>query len=856
MSKLVILEIGRGSFEEGFPVRLEIRDRGKLCAPQISGELSAAPQLPQLYQNWQNSYYAWGQQFRWLSRNHPQTNSHTRTIEVPPQNNTNVSYDDLEEQANDAAFKLEEAFNQWLDRSSITKIREEVLQTVLKQEDVQFVIQSENRELQQFPWERWSWLIKRYLYPEVALSSRKQQEKGALSIPVKILAILGSDENIEIQTDWQILQDTLPRAQLKLLKKPSPETFRDTLRNEAWDIVFFAGHSSTGNDGNDGIIWLNDRDCLSPRQIETALERSVQNGLKLAIFNSCDGLGLARQLDSLGIPHIIVMREPIHDEIAQKFLQDFLTNFAEGMSLHQAVGEARDRLKLLEHYSPKASWMPVIFQNPEESPLYYPIEEPIKSPKPSILFIKKKKVLWAIALFVLALITFLAVIAFDRFIFHPDAQWREGISLGEEILIEHSNSPPQKEAGRKAFAQKDYPTAKKFFAESLASFPNDPEAKIYYNNAKATDYSQKALKIAVGVPIGTNPEVAEEILRGVALAQEDINNESGMEGVNGRRIQIAIANDDNDKDLAAKVAARFVKDRNILAVVGHNASNASSGAMPVYLAGKLVAISPTSFTEKLQSDVYIYRMVPQITAIADKLSNYIIKTDAQPHVAICFDPDAPDNEYYKKQFEQTLGGSYSFEIPCELKNLNFNPLTVVDAVVKNKADSLMVAPHIDRIAKAIDIFKAIRDRKLPITLFGSPSLNTYKTIALGKEAVENLILSTPWYPNKNDEFSKRSKEVWGAQMFVWRSPMAYDATLVIAEGLKKVLDNKKEASRQQLDRVLRDADFVYQKGATGITTFDPKTGERNFAANKERSEVLIQIENGEFVRFIEKQIES
>lgn len=849
MSKLVILEIGRGSFESGFPVRLEIRDRGKLCAPQIYGELTAAPQLLQLYQNWQNSYYAWGQQFRWLNRNSPQINSNTRNIEVPPDINSNVSLDDLEKQANYAASQLEEAFNQWLDRSPITKIREEVLQTVLKQEDVQFVIQSEHRLLQQLPWERWSWLIERYLYPEIALSSRKQQEKGALRDPVKILAILGSDENIEIQTDWQILQDNLPRAQLTRLEKPSPIVLRETLRNEAWDIIFFAGHSSTREDGNDGRIWLNERDYLSPKQIETALERSVQNGLKLAIFNSCDGLGLARQLDGLGIPHIIVMREPIHDEIAQKFLHDFLTHFAAGMSLHQAVREARDRLKLLEDYSPKASWMPVIFQNPEEPPLYYPTEEnPLEPPKTPVISRKKVKILTAIALFLLA---FVATLVIDRFILAPDAHWTSGISLGEEILIK--DPTPQKEAGSKAFAKKDYPTAEKYFKESLANFPNDPEARIYYNNAKATKYSQKSIKIAVGVPIGSNREVAEEILRGVALAQEDINNESGMDGIFGRRIQIAIANDDNDGELAKKVADRFVKDRNIIAVVGHNASNASSGAMPVYQAGKLVAISPTSFTEKLQSDSYIYRMVPQITAIADKLSNYIIQTDAQPNVAICFDPDAPDNEYYKKQFEQTLGGGFSYDIPCELNDKNFKPASVIDAIAKGKADSLMIAPHIDRIPIAIEIFKAIREKKLAITLFGSPSLNTYKTIDLGKDAVENLILSTPWYPNENDLFARRSKQVWQAQVLVWRSPMAYDTTLVIAEGLKKVLEQNKKLSRQQLDLALRDANFIYQKGVTGTLKFDPKTGERDFAANKERSEVLIQIENGDFIRFRENK---
>ena len=39
------------------------------------------------------------------------------------------------------------------------------------------------------------------------------------------------------------------------------------------------------------------------------------------------------------------MRQPIHDNVAQKFLDDFLTCFAGGASLHQAVREARDKLR-------------------------------------------------------------------------------------------------------------------------------------------------------------------------------------------------------------------------------------------------------------------------------------------------------------------------------------------------------------------------------------------------------------------------------------------------------------------------------------------------------------------------------
>nr|WP_017295798.1 hypothetical protein [Geminocystis herdmanii] len=43
--------------------------------------------------------------------------------------------------------------------------------------------------------------------------------------------------------------------------------------------------------------------------MKTALNQAIKQGLNLAIFNSCDGIGLAQELSKLNIPQVIVMRE-------------------------------------------------------------------------------------------------------------------------------------------------------------------------------------------------------------------------------------------------------------------------------------------------------------------------------------------------------------------------------------------------------------------------------------------------------------------------------------------------------------------------------------------------------------------
>jgi branched-chain amino acid transport system substrate-binding protein len=428
MSKLVIFRIEQGAFDRGFPIKVEIRENGRLCGSgEVRGELAPAPEIPELYKEWQQNYYAWGERFRWWGGNLEDSSSPnhtTRQIVVPPKIDTNSSSDNNDDES--PADKLETAFNHWLERSSLRAIEYELLKTVRCDEAVRFIIQTDkdNLELQKLPWELWYLLREHYNHPEVALSSRRVPEKGALSIPVKILAILGGDENIDIKTDWNILKNSLPGSELELLNKPSCDDLREKLSTQSWDIVFFAGHSLTKEDGTDGRIWINDRDYLSPGQLRISLEKAVKHGLKLAIFNSCDGMGLARQLEELHIPHIIVMREPIHDRVAQKFLENFLTQFAQGASLHEAVREARDRLRLIEHRSPKASLLPVIFQNPEESPLYYPqLEEtPESLAKIRSQTNRRTRLIKLITAIALALLGLVIAIAIHRFFIAPDAK--------------------------------------------------------------------------------------------------------------------------------------------------------------------------------------------------------------------------------------------------------------------------------------------------------------------------------------------------------------------------------------------------------------------------------------------------
>ncbi len=174
----------------------------------------------------------------------------------------------------------------------------------------------------------------------------------------------------------------------------------------------------------------------------------------------------------------------------------------------------------------------------------------------------------------------------------------------------------------------------------------NPEIRIYYNNARAAYQDRNPLKIATSVPLGNNPEIAQEILRGIALLQQELNDEQAK-NPEFHFLQVVVANDNNSPVDAKDRAEKFVKDRSIIAVVGHNASAASEAAKDSYVQGKIVALSPTSFSPKISGNGYVYKMVPDLETFATTLSEYIRK---QTDKLIIQNPTNSDNIWLFARF--------------------------------------------------------------------------------------------------------------------------------------------------------------------------------------------------------------
>ncbi|MGK7916273.1 MAG: substrate-binding domain-containing protein [Prochloraceae cyanobacterium] len=363
MSKLVVLNIN-SEYNQTFSLTLKIGQEGHYSETEIAGSLPSAKELVRQYEDWQSIYRRLEYSFRLKHRldtsfklkQHGKINP----IESEIENYIERQIDECR----DRATSLKKQLNDWLDCREFRQINRRLREQLNPEEKIRFLIRTASNELRKLPWHLWDFLD-RYPFSEITLGAPEYQKATVSTTPanqVKILAIFGYSSGINILKDKQELIKKLPNAKITVLEEPQPEQLKSKLWRESWDILFFAGHSQS--EAQRGRININQSDSLTIEEIKSAVKKAIERGLQLAIFNSCDGLGLASELEKLHIPQMIVMREPVPDVVAQQFLLYFLPIFASGAPLHLAVRSAREMLQDLEYEFPCVSWLPVIWQNP------------------------------------------------------------------------------------------------------------------------------------------------------------------------------------------------------------------------------------------------------------------------------------------------------------------------------------------------------------------------------------------------------------------------------------------------------------------------------------------------------------
>ena len=408
------------------------------------------------------------------------------------------------------------------------------------------------------------------------------------------------------------------------------------------------------------------------------------------------------------------------------------------------------------------------------------------------------------------------------------------ISRGDRTFFPNIKNP-NRHQGIEAFKKGNYSQAAKLFEKAVEADRSDPEVLIYYNNALVRQQGSP-ITLAVVVPAENKKNLPQEILRGVAQAQNQFNEKGGL---NRKLLQIVIAKDDNEPDKAKQVAQQLVEDPSVLGVIGHTSSVATRAALAEYEKANLAIISSTSTSIVLNSSVF-FRTVTNDAGTGKKLAEYAIKNLGLKKVAIFFNPDDIYSNSLREEFTnqfQRLGGELVRKQLIDLTALTPNVDSyVASSLSKSQIRVAALFPDTRHTGVAIEVAKANEQNpnKQGLKLLGGETLYTTQTLSEGGKAVEGLILAVPWFREapQAKNFNLAAQKQWGGEVS-WRTATSFDATQAFIKALSP------NPTRLSVLQRLRQVNIKSNETSGESLKFTP-------AGERQSEPILVKVEGGQF----------
>lgn len=289
---------------------------------------------------------------------------------------------------------------------------------------------------------------------------------------------------------------------------------------------------------------------------------------------------------------------------------------------------------------------------------------------------------------------------------------------------------------------------------------------------------------------GKQAELGVQERNGTLLAIEEIN-ASG--GIAGRKISLII-HDDKGITKEAQAGDRELIKKGAIAIIGHATTAQTLAGLQVTNPANVVMISSTVSTPELSGiDDYFFRVQQSFKSSSENFAEYVYKNRGITNVSIIYDSD--NTEYAKKYSEifcnkfKFLGGSIIEEVRFS-STLEPDFAPIISKLSDSKAEGLLI------IASDIDtalIAQRARIMGWQVPMFTSSWAQTETLINDGGQAVEGMIIEQPYNLTNNSQesvsFRTRYKERFGNEPS-FGSAYSYEATLVLAEALKKTNGNK------------------------------------------------------------------
>jgi eukaryotic-like serine/threonine-protein kinase len=388
------------------------------------------------------------------------------------------------------------------------------------------------------------------------------------------------------------------------------------------------------------------------------------------------------------------------------------------------------------------------------------------------------------------------------------------ISSGEKIFNPIANNP-QKQSAANHMQARQFKQAIVDLKAARIQDRSDPEVLIHLHNAEIGD--RPAYKIAVVVPLKDRPNFANEVLRGIAQAQDQVNSAGGIAG---KPIKITLADDGNQPESAQQIARSFVQDPEILGVIGHGVSQTTYAAADIYKAGELPVVSPLSSAEKLSEfKQHLFRTIPSDRRSAKQLADYAVKHLKKTRIAVFYNAEDAYSTSLKEAFKDALDYGYDKKLleTIDINQSEFDAGERLTALKQKKVEIIFLATNFDRFKDAMTIVQA-NDQQLPI--LAGETFYSKQTLNVGKKDVVGMVIAVPaqQVTLNSSNFQTVARQLWGIPV-TWRSALGYDATQAILAGLRQ------SPTRQGIRATLANPKFQ-TTGATQKVQFED-TGDRS-----------------------------
>jgi branched-chain amino acid transport system substrate-binding protein len=277
----------------------------------------------------------------------------------------------------------------------------------------------------------------------------------------------------------------------------------------------------------------------------------------------------------------------------------------------------------------------------------------------------------------------------------------------------------------------------------------------------------------------------ESAKKGVLMAADEINR---LGGINGRRIDIVIEDDQGSPERAAALASKLIDQDKVVAVIAGGASGSSLAAAPRAQAHKIPFISPSSTDPAVtRTGDYIFRVCFIDAFQGEVMAKFAAQTLKARKTAIMVDLNNPYSRGLSEFFELSftkLGG----EVVSKQSYAQGDPdyKGQLSTIRATEPDVIYIPGYYGDVAL---IAKQARQLEITQPLLGGDGWDAPELWQLGGDALNNSYITSHYSADDPSPaiqtFVQQYKHLYGNLEPDAHAALAYDAMLVIAQAIER-----------------------------------------------------------------------